>query len=945
MKITKFQIFFTLLILVINFNCFAKNNQNLIDSLKSISPEEQINRLTNYSKQLKDSYPNLALLYANKALKIADSTKIFSAQMSSLTLLGTINYELSNYIDAQKIFQNIIERTKKLKNNPYCAYAQHYMGLIYTKHGNYDKAIDDCKVALEIYSSINNKESLALVLKDIGNIYFYWNNKESALNFYTKALKTNEEINNKSEIAACYNNIGRLYTELNNYNTAIDYLNKSLEIKLQIHDIKSYASTYINIGNIYEKKGDFKIALKYYTKALDIYKESKNKSGASNVYRYLANINSKLENFDQSITYFNKSIDIAKKNNLTNLLMLEYRDLSNYYANINSYLDAYKYNKLYFSIKDSLFNNSTNKQIAKFHEEFNSVLKEKEIALQEQKIIRQKYQLIIFSILSFFAFLFLFFLLKQNKNIRNKRDKIKKLNKELDKRVQTKTYELQLSQYSIDLATDSIMWLKKDGSFKYVNKSAAKLLEYTVNELLDLTIFDLVSEFTPDIWTEYWNQLKENNSNTIQVYYNTKLGGKVSVEAVFNYREFNGEEYNFTFSRDITERKLNETKLRNAKDQAEKSDKLKSAFLANMSHEIRTPMNAIIGFSDLLIDPSISNEQKEELSSLLKTSSNDLLNLINDIIDISKIEADELTLDKGLYYVNSLIDDIYSFYKQGNLINDNSQINFFMEKEENHEDIAIFTDKNRFRQVMQNFLNNAFKYTEKGEISFGYNKINTGGRKLLKFFVKDTGIGIDEKYISSIFDRFTKIDDNKEKLYRGTGLGLSISKKIAEILGGEIGVESTKDVGSIFFFTIPYQKLDKKTVKINKKKASFDKINWSNKHILIVEDTPSNYIYLETLLKLTNADISWAQNGEEAISKLNEVKNIDLILMDIQLPGMNGYEITKIIKAKNKNIPIIAQTAYAFADEKETSFKAGCTDYISKPIKQNVFFNTLSKYL
>ena len=945
MKITKFQILLIFFVFIISYNCNAKISQNFNDSLKSISPEEQINRLTNYSKQLKDSYPNLALLYANKALKIADSTELFGAQMSSLTLLGSIHYDLSEYIEAQKIFQEIIERTKKLKNNPYCAYAQHYMGLIYTKHGNYDKAIDDCKVALEIYSSINNKESLALVLKDIGNIYFYWNNKESALNFYTKALKTNEEINNKSEIAACYNNIGRLYTELNNYNTAIDYLNRSLEIKLQLHDTKSYASTYINIGNLYEKKGDFRIAIEYYTKALDIYIESKNKSGASNVYRYLANINSKLENFDQSITYFNKSIDIAKKNNLTNLLMLEYRDLSNYYANINSYLDAYKYNKLYSSIKDSLFNSSTNKQIAKFHEEFNSVLKEKEIVLQEKKILRQKFQLTIFLILSSSAFLFLFFLLKQNKNIRNKRDKIKKLNEELDKRVQSKTSELQLTQYSIDLATDSIMWLKKDGSFKYINKSAAKLLEYTVSELMDLTIFDIVSEFTPHIWTEYWNQLKENNFNTIQVYYNTKIGEKVPVEAVFNYREFNGEEYNFTFSRDITERKLYEIKLQDAKEQAEKSDKLKSAFLANMSHEIRTPMNAIIGFSDLIIDSSITDEQKEELSSLLKTSSNDLLNLINDIIDISKIEADEITLEKGLFYVNSLIDDIYSFYKQSNLINENSQINFLMEKGENHNDLAIFTDKNRFRQVIQNFLNNAFKYTEKGEISFGYKKINNGGRKLLKFFVKDTGIGIEEKHISTIFNRFTKIEDNKEKIYRGTGLGLSITKKLAEILGGEIGVESTKNVGSTFFFTIPYQKLDKKTVKINTKKESFDDINWNNKHILIVEDTPSNYIYLETLLKITNANVSWAQTGEEAIRKIDEEKNLDLILMDIQLPGMNGYEITKIIKAKNKDIPIIAQTAYAFADERETSIKAGCTDYISKPIKQNVFFNTLSKYL
>ncbi|MDA3780064.1 MAG: response regulator, partial [Bacteroidales bacterium] len=267
------------------------------------------------------------------------------------------------------------------------------------------------------------------------------------------------------------------------------------------------------------------------------------------------------------------------------------------------------------------------------------------------------------------------------------------------------------------------------------------------------------------------------------------------------------------------------------------------------------------------------------------------------------------------------------------------------EKEENLEDIAIYTDKHRFRQIMQYFLNNAFKYTNEGEISFGYKKINVGGRKLLKFFVKDTGIGIDQKYISNIFNRFYKLDNNKEKLYRGTGLGLAISKKLAEIIGGEIEVESTIDVGSTFFLTIPYQKLDKKKVQINKKKESYDQINWSNKHILIVEDTPSNYIFIEALLKITNASISWAKTGKEALDIIDEVKNIDLILMDIQLPEMNGYEITKLIKMKNKNIPIIAQTAYAFSNERENSIKAGCDDYISKPIKQNIFFTTLSKYL
>ncbi|MEA3317133.1 MAG: tetratricopeptide repeat protein, partial [Bacteroidota bacterium] len=901
MRITKFNILTILLFFIININYSASQKPISIDSLKSKSSQEKISRLNSYSKQLKDSYPNLALLYANKALNIADSTELFFEQISTLTLLGTINYEISDYVEAQKIFQKVIKQTSEKINSKHYAYAQHYLGLIYTKYANYDKAIDDCKIALNIYNNKKDKIQEAEVLKDIGNIYFYWNKKKSALEFYNQAIEINKEVNNQTGIAACYNNIGRLYTEIQNYNLAIEYLNKSLIIKQKQNETFALATIYINIGNIYEQKEEYKIALDYYYKAHSIYEKSANKSGLASIYRYLANVNSKLGYNSKSIKYYRKSISIAKKNKLINILMLSNRDFSNFYNKVNNYKKAYEYQKYYYSIKDSIFNKTTSKQIAKFHEEFNSVYKEKELAVQQKKILRQKYQILVFAILSFSILIFLFILIKQNKNIKKKRDKIKKINEELDSRVQNKTSELQISKYSIDLATDAIIWIKKDGSFLYVNNSAASMLEYSVDELLDLNIFDLVSEFTPDIWVEYWNQLKKNNSNIIQVYYNTKYGHKVPAETVFNFREYNGEEYNFTFSRNITDRKLNEVKLKNAKEQAEKSDKLKSAFLANMSHEIRTPMNAIIGFSDLIIDTSIPNEQKEELSELLKSSSKDLLNLINDIIDISKIEADELSVNKGLYYVNSLIADIYSFYKQGNLVNENSKINFFMEKEENHEDLAIYTDKNRFRQIMQNFLNNAFKYTEKGEITFGYTKINSGGRKLLKFFVKDTGIGIDEKNISSIFDRFSKIDDNKEKLYRGTGLGLSISKKLVEILGGEIGVNSKKNIGSTFYFTIPYQKLEKKSIKPSKKNISIDNINWSNKHILVVEDTPSNYIFLETLLKITNASISWAKNGKDALTKLNESKKIDLVLMDIQLPGMNGYEITKLIKAKNKN--------------------------------------------
>jgi signal transduction histidine kinase len=471
------------------------------------------------------------------------------------------------------------------------------------------------------------------------------------------------------------------------------------------------------------------------------------------------------------------------------------------------------------------------------------------------------------------------------------------------------------------------------------------MLGYTKGELLKMTIFDIVPEFSGDVWEEYWDHLKKKGSYLIQLFYKTRMGNEIPVEVAFNFMEFEGEELNFVFSRNITERKISDEKLKNAKEKAERSDKLKSAFLANMSHEIRTPMNAIIGFINLLGDRDITQEQKEEIIELAQSSSSDLLNILNDIIDISKIEADELVLNKTLNYVNNLLSETYKFYSNNIDLKSKENVKLSLDLEANSERIAIFTDKARFRQIMNNFINNAIKFTNSGEIVIGYNQITIGGRKLLRFFVKDTGDGIPDEKIDYIFDRFNRIDDSRKKTLIGTGLGLSISKKLVDILGGDIGVESKLGEGSEFYFTLPYQLLEKLNETNENEKSVKKIVNWADKRILIVEDTSSNYYLIENYLKPTHINIVWAKTGKEALDFFKRENNFDLILMDIQLPGINGYEATKLIKAHNTNIPVIAQTAYALSGEREYSISEGCDDYISKPIKKEILFDILKKYL
>jgi len=399
------------------------------------------------------------------------------------------------------------------------------------------------------------------------------------------------------------------------------------------------------------------------------------------------------------------------------------------------------------------------------------------------------------------------------------------------------------------------------------------------------------------------------------------------------------------FSRNITERKISEEKLKNAKEKAERSDKLKSAFLVNMSHEIRTPMNAIIGFINLLRDYDISPDQKEEIIELTQTSGNDLLNIINDIIDISKIEADELKINKSLNYVNKLLIGIHKTYiKDSNYIL-KEDVELKLELELKSDRIAILTDQSRFKQIMSNFINNAIKFTENGEIIIGYTQIKKGNRKLLKFYVKDSGIGIHENKQKIIFERFNHISDDRNKIYKGTGLGLAISKKLVDLLGGQIAVESHEGVGSEFYFTLPFQVLDSPDIPEETENIKIAEPDWSGKSILIVEDTSSNYHLLESYLKPTKINVFWAKSGKEAIDLFIHVNKVDLILMDIQLPGINGYEATKLIKAHNRNVPVIAQTAYAISGEKEYSLNEGCDDYMPKPVKKEHLINMLKKYL
>ncbi len=428
---------------------------------------------------------------------------------------------------------------------------------------------------------------------------------------------------------------------------------------------------------------------------------------------------------------------------------------------------------------------------------------------------------------------------------------------------------------------------------------------------------------------------------------NENAGEKKSIKAIAKVtkeKKINNENLIGIFQ-DISEQKTTELSLKNAKNKAEEADILKSAFLANMSHEIRTPLNAILGFSRLLTNPDIPTMQKQEYSEYITNSANNLLNLIRDIVDVSKIEAGKMNIEKSPCLVNRILKELTITFEKEKARQFKNHIEIRAKEGIEKPEFAIFTDPYRFHQILINLIGNALKFTERGLIEFGYsiNKEN-----FLEFYVKDTGIGIPNDKIDFIFSRFGQIIDNKIKNPGGTGLGLSITKHLVERLGGKIWVESEVGTGTIFSFTLPLEIVEKSDDKISKLNSEFDASEIGHIKILAVEDDKINMILLEDILKINikNITIEKAENGIEAINKLKS-NDFDLIIMDIRMPLLDGYAATKIIREEfpvpKNSIPILGLSAHALNTEIEEGKKLGMNDFLSKPIQPDELFSKIKK--
>lgn len=378
--------------------------------------------------------------------------------------------------------------------------------------------------------------------------------------------------------------------------------------------------------------------------------------------------------------------------------------------------------------------------------------------------------------------------------------------------------------------------------------------------------------------------------------------------------------------------------LQEAKEKAEESDLLKSAFLANMSHEIRTPMNGILGFVELLKQPILSGEDQQNYVRIIEESGKRMLNIINDIISISKVEAGQSEVFYSETNINDQIKYIHSFFKQEAK---NKNIELYYKTGLSDQDSMVVTDREKIYAIFTNLVKNAIKFTQRGFVELGYEKKGD----YMEFYVRDTGVGIRPDQQSIIFERFRQANDSLSREYEGAGLGLAISKAYVEMIGGKIWVESDLGKGSVFYFTIPYQRqaiVD--SIPVFTKPTEVEILNISGLKVLVAEDDLVSNKLLSAMIGPFTKEVIRVKTGVEALEVCRNNPDIDLVLMDIQMPQMDGYEATKLIREFNREVVIIAQTALGMKGERERALNAGCTDYLAKPIKYVELSEMIKKY-
>ena len=767
--------------------------------------------------------------------------------------------------------------------------------------------------------------------------------KELVQEYHNQAIKTND----KKKLAESYYLFGYIYLE-SDFEKAGDYVNKGIELAKQLPDSSMLAELYFQKGLIKYYASNNKEALKCYYLALNYYMLHDMTQEIADSYQNMGMIWDDLDDTTRALDYYLKSLELNHKLKNEKRIASISHNIGVLYASKKNELDvALKYyNEALEHFEKTGFLEGEATAVNNIGELF-----EKKGDYQEA-LVWYKKSLNIFERLNQLRPVTIVLY-----NIGNAYKGMEKF--EMAKIYLLKSAELSKQLTLEDFEADAYFQLseifQKEGDFE------KSLTYFKMYNTIDDSLFSIENQAKiEEIEAEFNNELtdkelalktKKLNRKT-QILYVFGLGAflfmiviillffenrkKVKAEKqLMNHK--NHLERMIKKSADALRIEMSERKI------AEESDKLKSAFLANMSHEIRTPMNSIIAFSNYLKEEGLSKDKKDEYVQYIISCGKNLLQLINDILDIAKIEAYQLKIHKETCNISELLNEVYQIFKESKSQHIRN-IKFHLNKHFLHDNVIIESDYNRLMQIFTNLLENSFKYTNKGSIEFGIEKIKNN---LIFFYVRDTGTGIPLNKNRVVFERFQQAENAIDKKSGGTGLGLAICKNLIELMGGKIWVVSANGSGTTVSFTLPYLPVETKGIKRirSKRKEDFKKeYVWKNKIILVAEDEELNYKVIEIALLKTKADIKRVKNGTEAVEYFKN-NQVDLILMDIQMPVMDGFKATQKIKELDSTVPIIAQTSFAMHEDKNKCLEAGCDDFITKPLNIDTLYKKIDSFL
>ena len=539
-------------------------------------------------------------------------------------------------------------------------------------------------------------------------------------------------------------------------------------------------------------------------------------------------------------------------------------------------------------------------------------------------------------------------LLKRNKQISEINTDLQKSNEELaiQKDLITKKHFESDKFYEmlVQSANDGISFYDRDWRLRFTNSAFYSMMGYDRDSYNSLNSHDLIHPDDQDYHIRREQSLVNNGFFETELKLRHKAGHYVnlSTRSVI-VRNDNGEVLGaLTISRDITRLKKVHEDLIKANIGAEASNRLKSNFLANISHEIRTPLNSVVGFSNLLLTNNLPNKVKEEYIEHINHNSEKLLQIIGDIIDLSRLESSQIEITYEEASLSAIVNEIIEEARQ--IIKRNEKP-IILNVKNHFEDVGdlIFTDRIWLKRVLNHLMDNAVKFTLDGSVEFSYFLENQD----IVFKIRDTGIGINKENLGRIFEEFRQEFDGHHRPFEGLGIGLTLAKEVIERMGGKIFVQSEKGVGSEFSFSIPYRPAGSTKTKIASviNEPILKHIDWSSRKCLLVDDNKDVLIYLNRILADTGVTIVTARSGFEAIEIIKTTPDIDVVLLDMQMPEMNGIEATKEIRKIRKDIPIIAQTAFIFEDDKDIILEAGCDACLIKPIRREHLLTVMSSFV